>query len=273
MRRLTLVSLLGLIALGLLTAVAVSRTGGDSPPLPTENAKNALARVEHALAYEQKAFDAIGRDNNEAKQLLHASIGALLQAEPQFFTSKGGPGYSTPGVDPAQDLIDAWGKDATASVDLSNGEQANALEALRQAILLKEKAISYLDGYGRRPTTTTATTTATTTTTPPKKPSKTCTSHKVTPVYGIPRGFNGTYNKIFPHGIPRKAKIDKVSFIDEATGKPPGPMLFPGQRWSVDVKGFQKNGEFVVQINVSGKGAGTPNALVKSWETIVTYNC
>ena len=101
-----------------------------------------------------------------------------------------------------------------------------------------------------------------------------CTVEKPFDVYAVPAGYSGSYNDVFPHGIPRDAKNIHVSFVDAATGKPvPAGDVFPGQEWSLDVRGFQPDGKFDVRVNVTGTGFGKPDANSKAWKVVVTYDC
>jgi hypothetical protein len=49
--------------------------------------------------------------------------------------------------------------------------------------------------------------------------------------------------------------------------------VFPGQTWTSTVKGFLPDGRFDVHVDVTGTGFGKPNANVKNWKVVVTYDC
>jgi len=102
---------------------------------------------------------------------------------------------------------------------------------------------------------------------------KRCEVEKPFQVFAIPSGFSGSYADVYPHGIPKGAKNVKASFIDLATGKAPGPDVFPGQTWTSTVKGFLPDGRFDVHVDVTGTGFGKPDANVKNWKVVVTYDC
>jgi hypothetical protein len=108
---------------------------------------------------------------------------------------------------------------------------------------------------------------------PPANAGSTCKVEKPFQVFAIPAGFSGSYADVYPHGIPEGAKNVKASFIDLATGKAPGPDVFPGQTWTATVKGHQPDGKFDVHVDVTGTGFGKPNANVKNWKVVVTYDC
>ena len=102
---------------------------------------------------------------------------------------------------------------------------------------------------------------------------KVCEVTKPFQVFAIPEGYAGSYAEVYPHNIPHNAKHVHVSFIDVATGKAPGPEVFPGQTWKATVKGYQPDGKFVVHIDVSGTGFGKPDANAKNWKVVVTFDC
>ena len=53
----------------------------------------------------------------------------------------------------------------------------------------------------------------------------------------------------------------------------PAPEVFPGQTWTFVDKGYQANGKYDVHVDVSGTGFGKPNANVKNWKVVVTFDC
>lgn len=218
--------------------------------IPSEPLPFAKYLVDRALGDERKAITYIPAKDSTAEYLLgqlsSIDLGSALH-------QMGLSGVSAPDVTNA--ISQAEKLDAEAVADLKAGKNRQALEKIGQANALKKRASAKLDLM--LPATT----------------AKTCEVEKPFEVFAIPAGYAGSYADVYPHGIPRGATNIKASFIDLATGKPPAADVFPGQTWTSTVKGFLPDGRFDVHVDVSGTGFGKPNANVKNWKVVVTFDC
>jgi hypothetical protein len=225
---------------------------GTKPPLTAQKAAEYAKSVEFEIGQERKAIALIGKDDETADRILETSADWLGMAVVNL------QDYAIPGPSPSADLQSAESLETKAREELKLRTKAGdkaALADVAAALQYKKRALARLE---------TLTTTQT---------AERCFVTKPFPVYAIPEGFSGSYNDVFPHGIPKGAKNIEVSFFGLATGKAPAPELFPGQTWSSQIKGFQPDGKFDVRVNVSGTGFGKPNANVKNWKIVVTYDC
>ena len=150
------------------------------------------------------------------------------------------------------DIDDAIHQDSVALAGARAKSEAKVKAALERALAIKQKAFLVVENYSH---------------------GERCTAEKPFQVFAVPEGYAGSYAEVYPHGIPKDAKGIHVTFIDTATGKAPGVEVFPGQTWKATVKGYQPDGKFVVHIDVSGTGFGKPDANVKNWKVVVTYDC
>lgn len=240
------------IAAVLAVIVVPLSAAGTKPPLTAQKAAAYVQIVEFEIGQERKAIASIGKDDETADRILETSADRLGMAVVNL------QDYSIPGASPSVDLQSAESMETKAREELKLHTKAGdkaALADVAAALQYKKRALARLE---------TLTTTQT---------AERCFVTKPFPVYAIPEGFSGSYNDVFPHGIPKDAKNIEVSFFDLATGKAPVPGIFPGQTWSSEIKGFQPNGKFDVRVNVSGTGFGKPNANVKNWKVVVTYDC
>jgi hypothetical protein len=154
------------------------------------------------------------------------------------------------------DIRDALKDDDTVDAAAKTGNFKLAESALERALASKNKGLQVL----------TANISST-------RIVKRCVVEKPFPVYAVPAGYSGSYNDVFPHGIPKGAKGVSVKFVDAATGDPVPKEVFPGQTWSLEVKGFQPDGKFDVRVNLTGTGFGKPDANSKNWKVVVSYDC
>ncbi len=223
-------------------------------------AREYLGYVDSYIASERKAIDLIGTNDKDARTHVGLTSDALGRIAGYLQDL-----YSVPGPSPIPDLRAAEHFDTEAFNALAKKppDRKAALAALAEALKAKKKAATIFDNLiATAPEATTTTSTG-----------KTCEVTKPFPVYAVPAGYSGSNSDVFPHGIPSGAKDISVSFIDEATGKAPAPDVFPGQTWSVEVRGFQPDGTFDVRVNVTGKGLGKPDANAKNWKVVVRYAC
>ena len=228
------------LALGF--AAASASAAGAKPPIPAATASAHAKSVNAQLAKERRAIQLIGSDRlSDAKTAM-----GLLETSGNLLNMTGFAlqhDYDLTGPSPVPDLNAAEAADVAAQ------------DALREGTKAKKRAINTLDDLASRASV-------------PR-----CEVTKPFSVYAVPAGYAGSTNDVFPHDIPKGAKNAEVSFVDEATGKAPGPELLPGQTWSDEVKGFQPDGKFDVRVNVTGTGFGKPNANSRSWKVVVTFDC
>jgi hypothetical protein len=253
-------------------SVGGSALPADKPPLSRAEAKDAVARVQSALELERKARDGILANTYAT---LSPAADDLTQARFELYQVESDlSDHSFGGANPIPALHSARSTDGGAEADLreqmSGKNFGNPLPStfrdrlvkeIGAAITVKKRALSLLYVV------------VTLTDVPPTNAGSTCTVEKPFQVFAIPAGFSGSYADVYPHGIPKGAKNVKASFIDLATGKAPGPDVFPGQTWTSTVKGYQPDGKFDVHVDVTGTGFGKPNANVKNWKVVVTYDC
>jgi len=247
------------VFLGLIAAavVASASAAGTKPPIPAAKAREYARSVNDQLAKERRAIQLIGTDKlSDAKTAM-----ALLETSGDLLTATGFAlqhDYDLGGPSPVPDLDAGETADVAAREALREGTRAGdtkALSEIAKGIAAKKRAISKLDDLASRATV-------------PR-----CEVTKPFSVYAIPAGYASSTNDVFPHDIPKGAKNIEVSFVDEATGKAPAPELFPGETWSMEVKGFQPDGKFDVRVSVSGTGFGKPDANSKKWKVVVSFDC
>ena len=237
-----------LLAASLLAAAPAASV---KDPLTAAKAKQFSASVESEIKSERDALSLIGKNDESASRILETT-GDRLSMTASYINDYAFSGPSpTPALDSASEL------DSAAHVALMKGKAGEkaAFAHVQAALVYKKKALSILDDLS-----TTASATP-------------CEVTKPFQVFAVPQGYAGSYAEVYPHGIPHDAKNVQVSFIDLATGKAPGPDVFPGQTWKATVKGYQPDGKFVVHIDVTGTGFGKPDANVKNWKVVVTYDC
>jgi hypothetical protein len=240
------------IAAVLAVFVVPLSAAGTKPPLTAQKATEYGKSVAFEIAQERKAIALIGKDDETAGRILETSHDRLGMT----VFSLGD--YTIPGPSPSADLQSAESMDLKAREELTLSTKAGdkaALDAVALALQHKKRALDRLETLAGTQT------------------AERCYVTKPFAVYAVPEGYSGSYNDVFPHGIPKNAKNVEVLFVDLATGKAPAPQLFPGQTWSSQVKGFQPNGKFDVRVNVSGTGFGKPNANSRKWKVVVTYDC
>lgn len=220
-------------------------------PLTAAKAKQFAASVEHEIANEREALSLIGRNDDAASRYLETG-GNRLSMLASYIND-----YTFTGPSPTPALDSASGLDSEAHSALMKGKagEKTALAHVQAALVYKKKALSILEDLST------------------SLPAAPCEVTKPFQVFAVPQGYAGSYAEVYPHGIPHDAKNVQVSFIDLATGKAPGAEVFPGQTWKATVKGYQPDGKFVVHIDVTGTGFGKPDANVKNWKVVVTYDC
>ena len=233
--------------------LAAAPAASAKAPLTAAKAKQFAASVESEIKSERDALSLIGTNDDAASRILETT-GDRLSMSASYIND-----YSFTGPSPTPALDSASQLDSQAHIELKKGKAGEkaALAHVQAALVYKKKALSTLDDL-----ITTLPSGATT-----------CEVTKPFQVFAVPQGYAGSYAEVYPHGIPHNAKNIQVSFIDLATGKAPAPEVFPGQAWTATVKGYQPDGKFVVHIDVTGTGFGKPDANVKNWKVVVTYDC
>jgi hypothetical protein len=247
---------LGLVVAAVGTAAlfggASGKAAGEKLPITAAQARAGLKTMQFAIVLERQAIAKIGTLDVTASDLLQ-SAERRLATERHALNPLAIPGPSPVPYIAAADQLD---EEAVNELDKKTpaGEKAAlgyVADVLRDKKLAADRLESIASGA----------------------PGKRCDVTKQFSVYAVPAGYTASTNDVFPHGIPPHAQHIKVSFIDLATGKPPTPDVFPGQTWSVQVKGFRPDGKFDVRVNVSGTGFGSPDANSKRWEVVVSYDC
>ena len=252
MGRLVLWLVVAAVGTAALFGGASTKAAGAKQPITAAEARAGLKTVQWAIAHERLAIAKIGTQDVAASDLLQSA--AIRLATERHALDL----LAIPGPSPIPFIRAADHLDEEAANELAKKTPAAekvALEYVTTALRDKKLAADRLENIAS------------------EAPAKRCDVTKQFSVYAVPAGYTASTNDVFPHGIPPHAQHIKVSFIDLATGKPPTPDVFPGQTWSVEVKGFRPDGKFDVRVNVTGTGFGNPDANSKRWEVVVSYDC